>query len=215
MKHQLASIQDDAQHARSKVQDKEDQLSFLKEQVQSYQKKYDESREMLAVKSEAIQNLQTQMDILCARIPERERNGHLPNRDQSPSKKGKREDYGNYSGCNGIVNNNTEPPPGRNYHSQVLHPPPEDSRFIALQERICALESQCATKDTLLSSLECELEVEKLAKENTARAMESKDAEITMQKVTINHLQEALVAVKRGGSVPAAPSVPCGKVFHI
>lgn len=62
-----------------------------------------------------------------------------------------------------------------------------DIRCQALQERISMLESQCATKDTLLSSLHCELEAEKLDKNNYVKAMDSKDAEITMQKVRISY----------------------------
>jgi len=59
--------------------------------------------------------------------------------------------------------------------------------------------------------------------------MNDKDIEITMQKVTIQHLQDALVAVKRGVPIPipqnstsVKPSnsngsngVNCGKVFEI
>jgi chromosome segregation ATPase len=92
-----------------------------------------------------------------------------------------------------------------------------------LRERIRSLESQCKSKDTLLQSLQAELEVEKSYKGTIRSEMESREAEITMQKVTINHLQDALVSLKRGhghGPTQPPPSLPTAatarsNVYHI
>ena len=84
-----------------------------------------------------------------------------------------------------------------------------------LNERIRSLESQCKSKDILLKSLESELEVEKSYKKTIQSEMASKEAEITMQKVTITHLQDAIVSIKRGHTPQTSPSSAAGLVYHI
>ena len=56
--------------------------------------------------------------------------------------------------------------------------------------------------------------------ENHKQEVELKDIEITMQKVTINHLRESFLELKTGK--PYVPTnhtnntaIPCGKVFQI
>lgn len=99
----------------------------------------------------------------------------------------------------------------------------EKSTIIQIQDlknRISVLESQLLSKDTVISSLNCEIEVGKLSKAGLTRTMESQNVEITMQKVTIKHLQDALVELKKSGvnnnsNSHQTSQVPCGKVFHV
>ena len=90
-------------------------------------------------------------------------------------------------------------------------------------QQLLAENQRLKEQNSKLEQMNESIRVEKeVTEEVHKKEMEKKDVEITMQKVTITHLQDAYIALKTGQ--PYVPSTrnhtnntpsPCGKIYQI